>query len=247
MISFRGVEKSFGDRPVLRGVSFDANPGEIIFLLGRSGTGKSVLLKSIVGLIRPDAGQILVDGRDVTRLTEPELAEVRRQCGMVFQHPALFDSMNVFENVAYGLRRHRADWTAERVTERVKQCLARVQLPDIEQKMPAEISYGMQKRVSLARTLAVSPRTLLFDEPTTGLDPITTTAINRLILNLSRDLETTSLVVSHDMGCALAIADRILVIDQGRIVANGTAEDLRSSEHPLTRDFLREADDAQPN
>ena len=247
MIEFDGVEKAFGPRRVLRGVSFSVARGEIVFILGRSGTGKSVLLKSIVGLTKVDAGRILVEGTDVVALDEPALAPIRRQCGMVFQHPALFDSISVFDNVAYGLRRHHPDWDPARVRERVERCLTHVNLPADLDKRPAEISYGMQKRVSLARTIALEPRTLLFDEPTTGLDPITTNAINRLIRELSRRLETTSVVVSHDMRCAMAIADRILVLDEGQIVADGTPAELRSSTHALTRDFLREAGDAEPS
>lgn len=243
MISFRDVAKSFADRPVLREVTFDVAEGEILFVLGRSGTGKSVLLKSIVGLIKPDRGQILVAGRDVVPLTESELAPVRRNCGMVFQHPALFDSLSVFENVAYGLRRHHADWDEARVRARVHVCLGWVNMVDGLEKSPGELSFGMQKRVSLARTLALNPRALLFDEPTTGLDPVTTNVINRMIQTLSRQLATTSVVVSHDMRCALEIADRIAVLDDGLLVALGTPRELSAGTHPLVTDFLREARD----
>jgi phospholipid/cholesterol/gamma-HCH transport system ATP-binding protein len=158
---------------------------------------------------------------------------------MVFQHPALFDSLTVFENVAFGLRRHFRLSETE-IASRVKRSLGLVNLADVEAKMPSEISYGMQKRVSLARTVALEPRVLLFDEPTTGLDPVTTNAINRLIQDLSRQMKTTSMVVSHDMQCALDIADRIIVLDQGHIVDQGTPDELRCSEHPLVRDFLSE-------
>ena len=246
MISFTAVEKSFGGRAVLRDVTFSVARGEIVFILGRSGTGKSVLLKSVVGLTRVDAGRVIVNDVDVTAFDEYEFNVVRRHCGMVFQHPALFDSLSIFENVAYGLRRHHRDWSEDAVRERVQTSLARVNLPIDRTQRPADLSYGMQKRVSLARTLAPLPRTLLFDEPTTGLDPITTNAINQLIQRLSRQLETTSVVVSHDMRCALAIADRIMVLDEGRIVADGTPLELRRSEHQLTRDFLREATDVEP-
>lgn len=241
MISFENVRKSFGDHEVLKGISFDVPEGEILFILGTSGTGKSVLLKNIVGLLKPTSGRILVDGEDVSTFNEEQMFPVRRKCGMVFQHPALFDSLTIFENVAFGLRKHQPDLTADALRERVLSCLSLVHLHDIEHKRPQEISYGMQKRVSLARTVAVNPRILLFDEPTTGLDPVTTNAINQLILDLSRKLKTTSLVVSHDMQCALAIADRIIVLDKGEIVEQGTPTELKESAHPLVRDFLREA------
>jgi phospholipid/cholesterol/gamma-HCH transport system ATP-binding protein len=173
-------------------------------------------------------------------LSEQAYFPVRKKCGMVFQHPALFYSLTVFENVAFGLRKHYR-LPEEGVRKRVRECLALVNLVGIEQKMPTEISYGMQKRVSLARTVAIEPRILLFDEPTTGLDPVTTNAVNQLILDLSRTLKTTSIVVSHDMHCALDIADRIIVLDQGQIVAQGTPDELMRNEHPLVRDFLSES------
>lgn len=241
MISFRQVRKSFGEREVLKGITFDVPEGQILFILGTSGTGKSVLLKTIVGLLKPTSGEILIEGQDVSKLTELELFPVRRNCGMVFQQPALFDSLTIFENVAFGLRKHQPHLTQEQIAARVKECLALVNLHDIERKKPQEISYGMQKRVSLARTVAVNPRILLFDEPTTGLDPVTTNAINQLILELSRKLKTTSLVVSHDMHCALAIADHIIVLDQGQIVERGTPAELKKSRQPLVADFLKEA------
>ncbi len=245
MITFRDVHKQFGEREVLKGITFEVPEGQILFILGTSGTGKSVLLKNIVGLMQPTSGQILVDGTDVTRLSEEELFPVRRKCGMVFQHPALFDSLTIFENVAFGLRKHYPEYSAAQLAERVRECLSLVYLSGVEDKKPQAISYGMQKRVSLARTVAVNPRILLFDEPTTGLDPVTTRAINDLILELSRKLKTTSLVVSHDMQCALDIADQIIVLDMGEIVARGTPEELRKNPHPLVRDFLKEALDAE--
>jgi len=245
MISFRKVRKQFGAREVLKGISFDVPEGQILFILGTSGTGKSVLLKNIVGLLQPTSGEIIVDGTDVSRLEEEELFPIRKKCGMVFQHPALFDSLSVFENVAFGLRKHWPEYSERQVRERVMECLSLVHLSGVENKRPQEISYGMQKRVSLARTVAVNPRILLFDEPTTGLDPVTTRAINQLIFELSRKLNTTSLVVSHDMQCALEIADHIIVLDLGEIVAKGTPAELKKSQHPLVRDFLKEALDAE--
>ncbi|NJM10224.1 MAG: ABC transporter ATP-binding protein [Bdellovibrionaceae bacterium] len=245
MISFRDVRKRFGEREVLKGISFEVPEGQILFILGTSGTGKSVLLKNIVGLLQPTSGEIWVDGVEVSRLKEEQLFPIRKKCGMVFQHPALFDSLSVFENVAFGLRKHNPAMPDGQVRERVRECLALVHLNGVESKMPQQISYGMQKRVSLARTVAVSPRILLFDEPTTGLDPVTTRAINQLIFELSRKLKTTSLVVSHDMQCALEIADHILVLDQGHVVAQGSAAELKKSSQPLVRDFLKEALDAE--
>lgn len=239
MIQFKNLVKRFGERTVLKGISFAIEEGEIVFILGTSGTGKSVLLKNLVGLLRPDEGEIWIDGEEVSKFSEEQYLPIRKKCGMVFQHPALFDSLSVFENVAFGLRRHYK-LSEEEIEEKVEKALRLVNLSGVEQKRPAEISYGMQKRVSLARTVALEPKILLFDEPTTGLDPVTTTAVNELIRNLSRELKTTSLVVSHDMICALAIADRIVVLDQGHIVEYGTPEELKKSSQPLVQDFLAE-------
>lgn len=239
MIEFKSLVKRFGTRTVLNGLSAKIGEGEIVFILGTSGTGKSVLLKNLVGLMSPDEGEIWIDGEEVSRLSEEQYLPIRKKCGMVFQHPALFDSLTIFENVAFGLRRHY-QLPEEEVRAKVARALQLVNLRDIESKKPAQISYGMQKRVSLARTIALEPRILLFDEPTTGLDPVTTTAVNQLILDLSRELKTTSLVVSHDMNCALSIADRIIVLDKGQIVAMGTPADLKKSEVPLVKDFLAE-------
>lgn len=239
MIEYRGLVKRFGARTILKGIDLSIAEGEIIFILGTSGTGKSVLLKSTVGLLRPDAGEIWIYGQEVSKFSEDQYLEVRKVCGMVFQHPALFDSMTIFENVAFGLRRHYR-LSEDVIEKKVRQALQRVYLKDVNHLMPAQISYGMQKRVSLARTVALEPKILLFDEPTTGLDPITTTGVNHLIQQLSRDLKTTSVVVSHDMNCALEIADRIVVLDAGQIVAQGSPAELRRCEVPLVRDFLAE-------
>lgn len=239
MIEFKHLVKRFGTRTVLNGLNLSIREGEIVFILGTSGTGKSVLLKNVVGLLTPDEGEIWIDGEEVAKFTEDQYLPIRKKCGMVFQHPALFDSLTVFENVAFGLRRH-FQLSEEVIKEKVQKALALVHLHDINDRLPAEISYGMQKRVSLARTVALEPRILLFDEPTTGLDPITTTAINQLILDLSRSLKTTSIVVSHDMNCALSIADRIVVLDKGNIVAQGSPEELKRSDVPLVQDFLSE-------
>lgn len=239
MLEFKDLRKSFGDREILKGISLQIKKGEILFILGTSGTGKSVLLKLIVGLLKPTSGEIIIDGENVTHYDEEQFFPVRKKCGMVFQHPALFDSLTVYENIAFGIRRH-LKLDEEEIRRRVRRSLDLVHLRDIEDKLPQEISYGMQKRVSLARTVAIDPTILLFDEPTTGLDPVTTNAVNRLIQELSRTLNTTSIVVSHDMQCAIEIADRIVVLDKGEIVAQGTAEEIRRHAHPLVRDFMAE-------
>ena len=193
-----------------------------------------------MGLLRIDSGEIYIDSERVDQLTEDKYLPIRKKCGMVFQHPALFDSLSIFENIAFGLRRHYKLDESE-IRERVLKCSSLVNIEEsVLTKLPQDISYGMQKRVSLARTLAVEPEILLFDEPTTGLDPVTTNTVNQLIQQLSRKLQTTSLVVSHDMGCALAIADKIIVLDQGKVVAAGTPEMLKQSKIPLVQDFLEE-------
>jgi phospholipid/cholesterol/gamma-HCH transport system ATP-binding protein len=246
-IRFESVSKAFGPKSVLKEVSFEVRPGEILFVLGKSGVGKSVTLKHIVGVLRPDSGQVWVDGANVHELDENGLADVRRKCGMVFQQPALLDSLTVYQNVSFGLRTPQFTRSLKRpmsesdIRERVISTLALVHLgEEILEKRPTEISYGMQKRASLARTLATQPQYLLFDEPTTGLDPITTNAVNDLILELSRKLKVTSVVVSHDMACALKAADRILVLDQGKILALAPTSEIRRSQEPLIRDFLSE-------
>ncbi len=239
MIEYKNFVKRFGDRTILKGLNLKISKGEILFILGTSGTGKSVLLKNTVGLMQPDEGEIWIDGVETARFTEDQYQKIRKKCGMVFQHPALFDSLSVYENVAFGLRRH-FDFPEDIIRQKVQKALQLVHLTGVENKRPAHISYGMQKRVSLARTVALEPEILLFDEPTTGLDPVTTNAVNHLIQELSRKLRTTSLVVSHDMQCALAIADRIVVLDKGEIAALGTPEEMKKSSHPLVRDFLAE-------
>lgn len=240
MIQYNKLVKSFGSRTVLKGIDLHIKKGEIVFILGTSGTGKSVLLKNTVGLMKPDSGEIWIDGENVSGFSEQQFLPIRKKCGMVFQHPALFDSLTIYENIAFGLRKH-FNLDESEILKRVEQALSLVNLENILQKRPGEISYGMQKRVSLARTVVLQPKVLLFDEPTTGLDPVTTNSINDLILKLSRKLETTSMVVSHDMHCALKIADHIVVLDQGQIVDQGTPKQLLQSQIPLVRDFLAEA------
>ena len=246
-IRFENVSKSFGPKNILQDVSFAVSRGEILFVLGKSGMGKSVTLKHIVGVMKPDKGKVFVDDQDVTIMSDGALADIRRKCGMVFQHPALLDSLTIYENVSFGLRTPQytrtlpQPLTEAEIREIVISKLKLVHLgTEILERKPIEISYGMQKRVSLARTLAPGPEYLLFDEPTTGLDPITTTAVNDLIFELSRKLKVTSVVVSHDMSCALKIADRILVLDQGGILAIETVPMIKRSTIPLIQEFMAE-------
>ena len=185
ILEFKNLTKRFGERTVLNGVSFSVEKGEIVFILGQSGTGKSVLLKNLVGLLKPEAGEILLEGKNIAAYSEEQMQEIRKKCGMVFQQPALFDSISIYENIAYGLRRH-FDFPEEIIRQKIIKSLHSVHLEeDILDKKPQQVSYGMQKRISLARTLVLEPEILLFDEPTTGLDPVTTTAVNRLIKEVS--------------------------------------------------------------
>ena len=239
MIEFKNVYKSFGSRTILKGLNLHIPKGKIVFVLGMSGTGKSVLLKNIVGLLKPDSGEILVDEFRVHELSEKEMMEVRKVCGMVFQQPALFDFLTVFENVAYGLRKH-FKMSEQEIKDRVSESLRLVGMSGSEEKEPHELSYGMKKRVSLARTVALKPKILLFDEPTTGLDPISTSRVNELILNLSKELGTTSIVVSHDMKSALTVADHIIVLDQGNLLTQGSPIEMKNSDVPLIQDFMQE-------
>ena len=236
-ISLRGVTKSFRGKPVLRGVDLAIGAGETTVILGGSGSGKSVCVKHMIGLLRADGGEIRVLGRDVTRLSESGWVAVRRDFGMVFQSAALFDSISVYENVAYPIREHER-WPEERVAERVAWCLAAVGLAGLEQLMPAELSGGMRKRVGVARAIALGPKIILYDEPTTGLDPANSRRIGELIQRLQRELGATSVVVTHDLELARAIADRFALLKNGRIAVEGEAEMLRDADHPALREFV---------
>jgi phospholipid/cholesterol/gamma-HCH transport system ATP-binding protein len=242
MIEFVGLEKSFGEKRVLDGVSFEVRPAEIVVVLGRSGTGKSVLLKHVVGLLRPDAGEVRVDGVSLAGLDEKGFLAIRKLCGMVFQLPALIDSLTVFDNVAFGVRVHRPGTPLAEIRKDVGEALEAVHLGEsVWYRYPPELSFGMQKRVSLARSVLVRPKYLLFDEPTTGMDPVVTGAINRLIVDLTRRISAGAVVVSHDLPGALEIADRILLLDAGKVRFEGTAEEFRRTALPLARDFLSAA------
>jgi phospholipid/cholesterol/gamma-HCH transport system ATP-binding protein len=239
VIHFHGVKKAFGPKVIYNGLELVIHRGETLTILGPSGSGKSVMLKMLIGLLEADAGEIVFDGRDVTKMTERELFDVRRRVAYLFQGAALFDSLSVGENVAYGLREQ--NWntmTEEEIKRRVAQSLESVGLPGIEEMRPADLSGGMKKRVGLARTLALQPEVVLYDEPTTGLDPINTARINNLIRSIKRSLGLTSVIVTHDMGTAFSVSDRIVMIGKGRVLMEGTPEDFRRTQNPYVRDFI---------
>jgi len=237
-LRFVGVRKSFGDKDVLRGVDLDVNAGETCVVLGGSGSGKSVLLRHAVGLHRPEGGQVWVDGTEISTLDEDELLETRKKVGMLFQAGALFDSMTVRENVGFALEEHTA-WDEDRVLARVVEVLKLVELDGVLDLMPADLSGGMRKRVALARAIALAPRAILYDEPTTGLDPITATTINRLIRSLQSKLGVTSIVVTHDILSAFTVGDRVAFLHEGRILFHGTVDEARSAPVPVLRNFLQ--------
>jgi phospholipid/cholesterol/gamma-HCH transport system ATP-binding protein len=236
-IELRDVHKAFRGNRVLRGVSLRIPAGATFTILGGSGSGKSVCLKHMIGLLKPDAGRVLVLGRDITDMSERQLVDVRKDVSMIFQSAALFDSLSVYENVAYPLREHRR-WPEERIAERVRECLDAVGLRGGESLMPAELSGGMRKRVGVARGIALEPRIILYDEPTTGLDPITADLINRLIRRLQERLGITSIAVTHDMRSAYHIADRIAMLHEGRIHAMGTPAEIQATRDPIVRQFI---------
>lgn len=239
MIELRGVKKRFGEQVVLDGVDFTVGDGETVALLGPSGTGKSVLLKHINGLIHPDAGEILVDGRNVALLKRDELAALRMSIGYVFQNGALFDSMNVFENVRLGIVDQKQFGDQDFCRDRVAECLRLVNLaPETADKFPAQLSGGMRKRVGIARAIAGSPKYLLYDEPTSGLDPVNSDIVDRLVKRLSEELGVTSVMVTHDVRGAFRVADRIALLSEGRIVLQGTPDEFRASKDAKVRAFL---------
>ncbi|MEM8961880.1 MAG: ABC transporter ATP-binding protein [Acidobacteriota bacterium] len=237
LFEVRGLEKGYGDKIVLDGLDFDVERGECFVVLGRSGTGKSVTLRQLNGLESPDDGSVHFDGTDLGTLSERELYPIRRRIAMLFQGGALFDSMTVFENVAFPLREH-ADLDAEGIADRVHQKLAMVRLRDIDDKVPAELSGGMKKRVALARSLALDPEVVLYDEPTTGLDPVTSAAIGKLMLTAQRELGTTAVVVTHDLPLARSVGDRIGFLEGGRFRFLGTWAEADASDDDVLRRFL---------
>jgi phospholipid/cholesterol/gamma-HCH transport system ATP-binding protein len=237
MIEIVHLNKSFG-KPVLVDVNLQIEHGETMVVIGRSGCGKSVLLKHITGLIKPDEGTLMIDGQDVTRMKGNALTEVRKRFGFLFQGAALFDSMTVGENVGAGLTIHTTN-TEEEINERVRECLRLVGLKGIEELKPAELSGGMRKRVGLARAIAMNPEYILYDEPTTGLDPIMADIINDLILDMKQQLAITSIAVTHDMVSAYKIADRIAMLHDGVIRIVGTPEEIKNSDDPLVQQFIQ--------
>jgi len=237
MIQIQGLHKSFNGTEVLRGVDFEVRDGETVVIIGRSGGGKSVLLKHLCGLLRPDSGRVIVDGVDIEPLSERELTTIQKKFGVLFQGGALFDSMTVLENVAFPLRQERKLDESE-ITSRVEQALSIVDLLNAKDKKPAELSGGMRKRAGLARACVGDAKYILYDEPTTGLDPVLADHINDLILRTRDQLRVTSLAVTHDMASAYKIADRIAMLHEGRIHAVGTPKEIQTTADPIVRQFV---------
>jgi phospholipid/cholesterol/gamma-HCH transport system ATP-binding protein len=237
IIQLVDLYKSFGDNRVLQGVNLEIERGETMVIIGGSGTGKSVILKHIIGLMKPDRGRVIVDGKDLSTLKERSVDELRKKFGMLFQYAALFDSLTVWENVGFALRQqtHLSD---EEIKHRATEKLSTVGLRGVEDRMPADLSGGMKKRVGLARALAMEPEILLYDEPTTGLDPIMADAINELILEMKRRLQVTGVAITHDMTSAYKIADRIAMLYQGKIQAVGSPDAVKNSKDPIVHQFV---------
>ena len=238
MIKVKHLYKSFEDKPVLQDVSLEIHEGETMAIIGRSGSGKSVLMKHLIRLLTPDKGQVMVDGVDINNVPYDKLREVRRQFGVLFQGGALFDSMDAFDNVAFPLRTFTKK-SEQEVEEEVKKCLEVVSLPDVGPKKPSELSGGMQKRVALARAIALRPRYIIYDEPTSGLDPETSNTINELIKGLADQLNVTSIVVTHDMHSVLSIADRAAFIHDTRLHWVGTIDEMHASDDEVLCGFIR--------
>ena len=238
-IQFRGVRKAFGTKVVYQRLDLDIERGTALTIVGGSGVGKSVMLKMLIGLLKPDRGSIVFDGQEVTKMDSGELSVLRQRIAMLFQGGALFDSLNVRDNVGYGLEEHfRNKMTRAEMDERVDWALELVGLPGVEQMWPGDLSGGMKKRVALARAIAVRPEVVLYDEPTTGLDPINTARVNHLIMGLQRKLKITSIVVTHDMKSAFTISDNLAMVLGGRIICAAPAAEFQASSDPRVRDFI---------
>ena len=237
MIQFQDLHKAFDGKQVLTGFTLDVKDGETLVIIGYSGSGKSVALKHVVGLLHPDAGDVTVDGRAVSTLDRPSLAALRREIGFVFQFAALFDSLNVADNVRLGLERRGLP--ADEIAERVREALALVDLTGTDDRYPAELSGGMRKRVGIARAIALRPRYMLYDEPTTGLDPVTSAVMDRLMVRTREHLGVTGVVVTHDMRSAYTVGDRIAMLYEGRVRQVGTVEEIRHTEDPVVRQFIK--------
>jgi phospholipid/cholesterol/gamma-HCH transport system ATP-binding protein len=245
MIEVKDAYKSFRDKPVLRGVNLRIETGESVTIIGQSGGGKSVLLKHLVGLLLPDAGDILVDGQTVAHARRRELYHIRKKFGVLFQGAALFDSMTVAENISLPLQTHLHLSDAE-INERVEHCLQLVSLDGTQTLKPAELSGGMRKRVGLARAIAMQPKYILYDEPTTGLDPITADSINDLIIRMNEELHVTTVVVTHDMVSAYKVSDRIVMIHEGKIIWSGTPKETQETDHEVVHRFVTGQSDESP-
>jgi len=241
VVAVENVYKSFPGHRVLNGINLRVNQGETLAVLGRSGTGKSVSLRLIIGLDTPDSGTIRIHGQDIAGLALDQLGEIRKKMGFLFQHAALYDSLTVAENVAFPLRHHRRDLSKSERDGRVRELLGEVGMNDALDKMPSDISGGMQKRVGLARALALEPEILLLDEPTAGLDPISSGEIDELILKLQTERKMASIVVTHDLHSAKTIASRIALLDQGNVVIHGTFEELQQSDIAFVKEFLKQS------
>ena len=237
MIELKNVSMSFKERRILNDVSFQVKTGETMVVIGPSGAGKSTLLRLMIGLLKPTSGRILIEGREITRLKEAELNKIRRNMGMVFQYSALFDSMTVGENVAFGIRQH-TDMPEEKILSVIRRTLRMVGMMGRENVMPNELSGGMKKRVGLARAIALNPQIVLYDEPTAGLDPVMSATINRLIMSTRRILGVTAVVVTHDMDSAFTIADRIAMMYDEKIIEIATPEEFRQSKNPIVQQFI---------
>lgn len=245
MIEVHNLHKTFGEKRVLRGVNLAIQSGESITIIGQSGCGKSVLLKHLVGLLEPDAGEVVVDGEPITGARRREMYEIRKKFGVLFQGSALFDSMTVEENVGLALRTHTT-MTDAQVTERVAECLRLVSMEGTQKLKPAELSGGMKKRVGLARAIAMQPAYILYDEPTTGLDPITADSINDLVIHLNHALKVTTVVVTHDMVSAYKVSDRIVMLHEGEIIFSGTPQETQTTDMNIVRRFVTGEADEQP-
>jgi phospholipid/cholesterol/gamma-HCH transport system ATP-binding protein len=240
-VAVENVRKAFGNRTILNGISLSVSRGETLAVLGRSGTGKSVLLRLIIGLETPNSGSIRIQGQDTADLAIDQMGEIRKKIGFLFQHAALYDSLTVAENVGFPLGHHRREMSRSQQSERIRHLLAEVGMENDLEKMPSDISGGMQKRVGLARALALEPDILLLDEPTAGLDPISSGEINDLILKLQREHQMASIVVTHDLHSAKIIANRLSILDQGNVVIEGTFDDLQQSDIGFVREFLKQS------
>jgi phospholipid/cholesterol/gamma-HCH transport system ATP-binding protein len=238
-IAVEDLHKSFGSQKVLDGISLAVRSGETLAVLGRSGTGKSVLLRLIIGIEKPDSGSIRIHGQETVALTLDQMGEIRKKMGFLFQHAALYDSLTVEQNVAFPLQHHKKEMPDAERSDRVKELLAEVGMDGDNSKMPSDISGGMQKRVGLARALALDPDILLLDEPTAGLDPISSAEIDELVLKLQEEHEMAVIVVTHDMNCARTIADRLALLNEGKVVIEGSFDNLEKSEDKFVREFLK--------